>query len=113
MSCAVHAYTAAAVFVGSCPLASLVPRTTLAAVTFLWVVLVCCTQEGGVQMADGDGTVPVLSLGALCEGGWSSSRRLNPGNATVVTREYQHKPSKADARQGGVRQWGMPGNGGC
>ncbi len=50
------------------------------------------TQEGGIQLADGDGTVPTLSMGALCEGGWQTSKRLNPAGVKVVTREYEHKP---------------------
>ncbi|KAI8473073.1 MAG: hypothetical protein J3K34DRAFT_412117 [Monoraphidium minutum] len=58
-------------------------------------------QEGGVQLSDGDGTVPLLSLGALCEGGWRR-RSLNPGGARVVVREYPHEPvfSLTDPRGG-------------
>lgn len=41
---------------------------------------------------DGDGTVPLLSLGALCAGGWRT-RRLNPSGARVVLREYLHRPA--------------------
>ena len=48
--------------------------------------------DSGVQLADGDGTVPLLSLGALCEGGWRT-QRLNPGGARVVVREYPHRPA--------------------
>lgn len=48
-------------------------------------------QESGVQLSpDGDGTVPLLSLGALCAGGWRT-RRLNPAGLEVVLREYPHK----------------------
>lgn len=49
-------------------------------------------QESGVQLSpDGDGTVPLLSLGALCAGGWKT-RRLNPGGSDVIVREYPNNP---------------------
>lgn len=41
----------------------------------------------GVRLADGDGTVPLLSLGGLCRGAWMEGR-LNPARSKVVTREY-------------------------
>ena len=44
-----------------------------------------------MQMADGDGTVPLLSLGLMCHKGWRS-RALNPANLRVVTREFRHQP---------------------
>jgi len=61
-----------------------------------------------VQLSDGDGTVPLLSLGALCEGGWRG-RRLNPGGSKVVVREYPHEPvfTMKDPRWG----WGVEGGG--
>lgn len=40
---------------------------------------------------DGDGTVPLLSLGALCAGGWRT-KRLNPAGIPVVIREYPNHP---------------------
>jgi phospholipid:diacylglycerol acyltransferase len=49
-------------------------------------------QIDGVQLSpDGDGTVPLLSLGALCAGGWRT-KRLNPAGAEVVIREYPNNP---------------------
>ena len=33
--------------------------------------------ENGVQLANGDGTVPLISLGAVCYDGWRS-KELNP-----------------------------------
>lgn len=36
-------------------------------------------------MQEGDLTVPLLSLGAMCRGGWRT-QRLNPANIPVVTR---------------------------
>jgi len=57
--------------------------------------------DSGVQLSDGDGTVPLLSNGALCEGGWRT-RRLNPSSSKVVVREYPNEPVPAwqDARGG-------------
>lgn len=58
-------------------------------------------QLSGVQLSpDGDGTVPLLSLGALCAGGWKT-KRLNPADMEVVVREYPNKPEQGllkDAR---------------
>lgn len=55
----------------------------------------------GVQLSpDGDGTVPLLSLGALCAGGWKT-RTLNPAGIKVVVREYPNRPEQgllSDAR---------------
>ena len=44
--------------------------------------------RSGVKFTDGDGTVPLLSLGYMCSAGWKGGRRLNPGNSTIITREY-------------------------
>eukprot|EP00199_Chlamydomonas_sp_CCMP681_P006342 CAMPEP_0119105908 /NCGR_PEP_ID=MMETSP1180-20130426/3746_1 /TAXON_ID=3052 ORGANISM="Chlamydomonas cf sp, Strain CCMP681" /NCGR_SAMPLE_ID=MMETSP1180 /ASSEMBLY_ACC=CAM_ASM_000741 /LENGTH=189 /DNA_ID=CAMNT_0007091089 /DNA_START=51 /DNA_END=620 /DNA_ORIENTATION=+ len=56
----------------------------------------------GIQMSpDGDLTVPLLSLGGLCRGGWLG-KRLNPAGLKVLTREYLHKPCSllTDSRGG-------------
>jgi phospholipid:diacylglycerol acyltransferase len=46
----------------------------------------------GVKYVDGDGSVPLLSLGYLCADGWRRKETgLNPSRAKVVTREYKHK----------------------
>lgn len=50
-----------------------------------------CIQEHGVLSVNGDGTVPLMSLGAMCRQPWSHGSPLNPGNATVVTKEYAHE----------------------
>jgi phospholipid:diacylglycerol acyltransferase len=42
-----------------------------------------------VQCTDGDGTVPLVSLGLLCRKGWKT-KRLNPAGIKVVSREYKH-----------------------
>merc|ERR1711988_1369918 len=61
-----------------------------------------CSLTGGVQDGEGDGTVPLLSLGYMCVEGWSK-KEYNPGGVKVVTREYQHKPLSPvfDPRGGG------------
>ena len=45
----------------------------------------------GVQLGDGDGTVPLLSLGLMCAKGWRSAA-LNPAGMGLTTREYRHVP---------------------
>jgi phospholipid:diacylglycerol acyltransferase len=44
----------------------------------------------GVRSGNGDGTVPLISLGYPCVGGWAT-KELNPGGTKVITREYQDK----------------------
>lgn len=44
----------------------------------------------GVRFGDGDGTVPLVSLGLPCVGGWATEE-LNPSGTKVITREYQDK----------------------
>jgi len=44
----------------------------------------------GVRFGDGDGTVPLVSLGQPCVGGWAT-KELNPSGTKVITREYQDK----------------------
>ncbi|KAI8367957.1 Lecithin:cholesterol acyltransferase-domain-containing protein [Choanephora cucurbitarum] len=61
--------------------------------------------ETGIRFSDGDGTVPLLSLGYMCapSGGWTKYADLyNPSHIPVVLREYQHEisPSKLDVRGG-------------
>jgi phospholipid:diacylglycerol acyltransferase len=48
--------------------------------------------RNGVRLADGDGTVPLVSLGYMCARGWKTRER-NPAGMQVVTREYPHKPA--------------------
>lgn len=47
-------------------------------------------QDSGIQMSDGDATVPLISLGGMCRGGWRPGGRLNPAGVRTVTREYHH-----------------------
>lgn len=51
-------------------------------------------QDRGVLKSDGDGTVPIISTGLMCYKGWRT-KRLNPANIPVVSREYVHQPSTA------------------
>jgi len=43
----------------------------------------------GVQLTEGDGTVPLISLGYMCVKGWKNPI-YNPSGMKVITREYQH-----------------------
>lgn len=45
--------------------------------------------RNGVKMGEGDGTVSLLSLGAMCVEGWKAGRRWNPGGIKVVTVEVR------------------------
>lgn len=45
-------------------------------------------QEYGLSTTDGDGTVPLVSLGYMCRDGWRKDGGLNPSGTEVVTREY-------------------------
>ena len=46
-------------------------------------------QDSGVRFSDGDGTVPLVSLGLMPRKGWKT-RRLNPGGIRIVTHELKH-----------------------
>jgi phospholipid:diacylglycerol acyltransferase len=46
----------------------------------------------GIRYSDGDGSVPLLSLGYICADAWQRPEtRLNPSRTAVYTREYIHK----------------------
>jgi phospholipid:diacylglycerol acyltransferase len=47
----------------------------------------------GVLHTEGDGTVPLLSLGFMGRHGWSKLCHLNPSRIQVVTKEFEHEPS--------------------
>ncbi|EEY58952.1 uncharacterized protein PITG_11965 [Phytophthora infestans T30-4] len=57
--------------------------------------------KGGLRYSDGDGTVPLISLGLMCASGWRT-KKFNPGNVDVRVREYRHNPVSMlfDARGG-------------
>ena len=55
--------------------------------------------QHGIYMADGDGTVPLISLGYMCVKGWqrmsnaADAVNLNPSAIKVVTKEYLDVPA--------------------
>eukprot|EP00899_Mesostigma_viride_P014063 jgi/Mesvir1/22658/Mv14092-RA.1 len=49
----------------------------------------------GVVIGEGDGSVPLLSLGFMCSRGWRDTRYNPPGNMAVVNREYLHQPPQS------------------
>lgn len=55
--------------------------------------------RSGVKFSDGDGTVSVHSLGAMCIEGWKR-KRYNPANIKVTTHEIPHDPNPLDLRGG-------------
>ena len=62
--------------------------------------------EYGVKYTDGDGSVPLLSLGYLCANAWQRKEsHLNPSDAIVYTREYKHTAEFVvdDPMRGGPR----------
>jgi hypothetical protein len=48
----------------------------------------------GVRTSDGDGTVPLISTGVMCQKHWRE-KQLNPSGLRVVSREYPHEPVAA------------------
>ena len=56
--------------------------------------------NAGVMMGEGDGTVPLISLGAMCAHGWKL-KRYNPAGIQVITHELLHDPEGFDLRGGG------------
>ncbi|TDL20055.1 phospholipid diacylglycerol acyltransferase [Rickenella mellea] len=55
--------------------------------------------RNGVQMGEGDGTVSLLSLGAMCVEGWKR-KRWNPAGIKITTVELPHRPSPSIPRGG-------------
>eukprot|EP00931_Biecheleriopsis_adriatica_P064573 TRINITY_DN39334_c0_g1_i1.p1 TRINITY_DN39334_c0_g1~~TRINITY_DN39334_c0_g1_i1.p1 ORF type:complete len:645 (+),score=98.69 TRINITY_DN39334_c0_g1_i1:37-1971(+) len=56
--------------------------------------------KAGVSHTDGDGTVPLVSLGYMCSNGWRDFSELNPANISVWTKESKNKPVWTDPRGG-------------
>ncbi|WRT66574.1 uncharacterized protein IL334_003533 [Kwoniella shivajii] len=56
--------------------------------------------RSGVKFGDGDGTIPVISLGSMCVKGWNGTTKWNPAGIEVVTQEYLHSPESLDLRGG-------------
>lgn len=59
-------------------------------------------MDSGVRKGDGDGTVPLVSLGLMCRKGWKT-KKLNPCGIQIVTHELKHDavPMYQDPRGGG------------
>lgn len=55
--------------------------------------------RAGCKMGDGDGTVSLLSLGAMSVEGWKR-KRYNPAGLKIVTHELLHEPEGMDLRGG-------------
>ncbi|EJD08429.1 Lecithin:cholesterol acyltransferase [Fomitiporia mediterranea MF3/22] len=55
--------------------------------------------KNGVKLGEGDGTVSLLSLGAMCVEGWKR-KRWNPGGVKVITTELPHLPTSSIPRGG-------------
>jgi phospholipid:diacylglycerol acyltransferase len=58
----------------------------------------------GVKYADGDASVPLLSLGYMCADAWRRKETgMNPSKSEIVTREYKHREefSVDDPMRGG------------
>jgi phospholipid:diacylglycerol acyltransferase len=48
--------------------------------------------QQGIRFSDGDGSVPLVSLGYICTDAWQrSDSGLNPSRIKVYTREYKHE----------------------
>ncbi|WVR06842.1 hypothetical protein IAU60_003878 [Kwoniella sp. DSM 27419] len=56
--------------------------------------------RSGVKFGDGDGTIPVISLGSMCLKGWNGTTKWNPAGIPIVTQEYLHSPEVLDLRGG-------------
>lgn len=54
----------------------------------------------GVSLCDGDGTVPVFSLGYMSYRGWKD-KELNPAGIKTYTREYKHSATFMKGFRGG------------
>jgi len=48
--------------------------------------------SSGVAKTDGDGTVPLASLGYMCAHGWRDFPALNPAKIPTVVKEVKHEP---------------------
>jgi hypothetical protein len=48
-------------------------------------VLIIRQVRSGVKFGDGDGTIPVISLGSMCVKGWKGKTKWNPAGIEVVT----------------------------
>jgi len=61
-----------------------------------------------VRKGNGDGTVPLVSLGLHCRKGWTT-KALNPAGFSIVTHELKHDavPMYQDPRHADLPQFPM------
>ncbi|KAH8062226.1 O-acyltransferase [Aureococcus anophagefferens] len=71
-------------------LAALAKNRTMAVPERYLVISDAGAPGSGVIAGDGDGTVPILSLGYLCASGYGTKAR-NPARVRVRTKEYAHE----------------------
>ncbi|CAL3969991.1 unnamed protein product, partial [Diplocarpon coronariae] len=55
--------------------------------------------DHGVILGEGDGTVPLLSTGYMCNKGWNI-RRYNPAGVKIKVYEMPHEPDRFSPRGG-------------
>lgn len=55
--------------------------------------------DHGVISGEGDGTVPLLSSGYMCNHAWRYSR-YNPSNIPITVAEMRHEPDRFSPRGG-------------
>ncbi|CAG8699261.1 6762_t:CDS:2, partial [Acaulospora colombiana] len=58
--------------------------------------------KSGVYNGEGDGTVPLLSLGYMCTTGWRNPL-YNPAGIKVITREFEHETAPSLDLRGGTK----------
>ncbi|CAG8725284.1 3101_t:CDS:2, partial [Racocetra persica] len=58
--------------------------------------------KSGVHNGEGDGTVPLLSLGFMCTKGWKNPL-YNPAGIKVITREFEHEVGPGLNIRGGAK----------
>merc|ERR1719247_470202 len=66
--------------------------------------------QDGFASTNGDGTVPLLSLGYMCRDGWRSpvlQPIFNPSGMRTVVREYAHNESLRDALDPRGGEWSV------
>jgi len=58
--------------------------------------------RSGVHNGEGDGTVPLMSLGYMCVKGWQN-KTYNPSKIRVITREFEHEIGSTMDLRGGSK----------
>ncbi|CAG8496425.1 5614_t:CDS:10 [Ambispora gerdemannii] len=58
--------------------------------------------KSGVHSGEGDGTVPLMSLGYMCVKGWQN-KLYNPAGIKVITREFVHSTTPSLDLRGGSK----------